>query len=54
MSLDAQGRYAFVANYAGGTIAVLPILAGGLLGAAVDVHEDIGALVPNAPRMTAR
>jgi 6-phosphogluconolactonase (cycloisomerase 2 family) len=54
MSLDAQGRYAFVANYAGGTIAVLPILAGGLLGAAVDMHEDIGALgskrATDAPR----
>src|SRR6202051_3725185 len=26
MSLDASGRFAFVANYAGGTIAVLPIM----------------------------
>ncbi|HUV68431.1 MAG TPA: lactonase family protein [Terracidiphilus sp.] len=54
MSLDAQGRFAFVANYAGGTIAVLPILAGGLLGAAVDVHSDTGALgskhAADAPR----
>jgi 6-phosphogluconolactonase len=40
LSLDASGRYAFVANYAGGSIAVLPILADGLLGAAVDVHSD--------------
>jgi len=44
MSLDTQGRYAFVANYAGGTIAVLPILAGGSLGAAVDVHRESAAL----------
>lgn len=44
MSLDAQGRFAFVANYAGGTIAVLPILASGLLGAAVDVQSDTGSL----------
>jgi 6-phosphogluconolactonase (cycloisomerase 2 family) len=44
MSLDAQGKYAFVANYAGGSIAVLPILAGGSLGAAVDVHRDSGSL----------
>ena len=44
MSLDASGRFAFVANYAGGTIAVLPILDGGELGAAVDVHRDIGSL----------
>ncbi len=54
MSLDAQGRYAFVANYVGGTIAVLPILAGGLLGVAVDVHADSGALgsihATDAPR----
>ena len=38
MSLDRSGKFAFVANYAGGTIAVLPILEGGRLGAAVDVH----------------
>jgi len=54
MSLDAEGRYAFVANYAGGTIAVLPILAGGSLGAAVDVHTDRGSLgsvhAADAPR----
>jgi len=40
MSLDAEGRYAFVANYVGGCIAVLPILAGGLLAPAVDLHRD--------------
>lgn len=54
MSLDAQGKYAFVANYAGGSIAVLPILAAGLLGAAVDVHHDTGSLgsrhATDAPR----
>lgn len=44
MSLDATGKFAFVANYAGGSIAVLPILDGGSLGAAVDVHGDTGAL----------
>lgn len=44
MSLDASGKYAFVANYAGGTIAVLPIQEGGRLGAAVDVHRDIGSV----------
>lgn len=44
MSLDASGKYAFVANYAGGTIAVLPIEEGGRLGAAVDVHRDIGSV----------
>lgn len=53
MSLDASGKYAFVANYAGGTIAVLPILAGGRLGSAVDIHSDLGAVgaqqATNAP-----
>ena len=42
MSLDAQGKYAFVANYAGGSIAVLPIREDGSLGEAVDVHHDSG------------
>ena len=40
MSLDRLGKFAFVANYAGGSIAVLPILAGGMLGSAVDTHRD--------------
>ncbi len=54
MSLDAQGRFAFVANYAGGTIAVLPVHEDGTLGSAVDVHRDtdnIGSVhATNAPR----
>jgi len=53
LSIDASGRYAFVANYGGGSIAVLPILKGGLLGAATDVHGDadhLGATgATNAP-----
>jgi 6-phosphogluconolactonase len=44
LSIDASGKYAFVANYGGGTVSVLPILAGGLLGAAADVHRDSGNL----------
>ncbi len=40
LSIDASGRYAFVANYAGGSIAVLPIGADGSLGAATDVHRS--------------
>lgn len=44
MSLDASGNFAFVANYIGGSIAVLPVLAGGALGPAVDVHRDIGSI----------
>ncbi|HZP06895.1 MAG TPA: lactonase family protein [Terracidiphilus sp.] len=44
MSLDATGKFAFVANYVGGSIAVLPIDATGHLGDAVDVHHDVGSL----------
>ena len=44
MSLDASGKYAFVANYVSGTIAVFPIDELGRLGAAVDVHRDIGSV----------
>ena len=44
MSLDASGKYAFVANYASGTIAVLPILDVGRLGTATDVHHDLGSV----------
>jgi 6-phosphogluconolactonase (cycloisomerase 2 family) len=54
MSLDAQGKFVFVANYNGGSIAVLPILDGGSLGSAVDVHRDSGSLgsthATDAPR----
>jgi len=53
LSIDASGRYAFVANYGGGSIAVLPILAGGSLGSAVDTHRDIDSVgstqAPHAP-----
>jgi len=49
MSLDAQGRFAFVANYAGGSIAVLPIKSDGSLGEAVDVHRDTDELGSKRP-----
>jgi 6-phosphogluconolactonase (cycloisomerase 2 family) len=53
MSLDAQGKYAFVANYGGGSIAVLPIHNDGTLGAVVDIHRDEGSVgsrhATNAP-----
>jgi 6-phosphogluconolactonase (cycloisomerase 2 family) len=42
LSIDASGRFAFVANYGGGSIAVLPILPGGMLGSAIDVHREKG------------
>jgi len=54
MSLERTGKFALVANYAGGTIAVLPIEADGSLGAAVDVHRDTDSLgkklATDAPR----
>lgn len=43
-SIDAAGKFVFVANYGGGSISVLPILADGSLGSAVDVHRDTGAV----------
>lgn len=43
LSLDRTGKFAFVANYGSGSIAVLPLHADGSLGAAVDVHRDIGS-----------
>ena len=39
VSVDATGNWVFVANYGGGTVAVLPVLADGSLGTAVDVES---------------
>jgi 6-phosphogluconolactonase (cycloisomerase 2 family) len=44
LSIDAPGKFAFVANYGGGSVAVLPILRSGLLGSAVDIHRDNSAV----------
>src|SRR6202167_2914487 len=49
LSVDASGKYVFVANYAGGTVAVLPILPTGALGPATYVHQDIGSVGPKIP-----
>jgi 6-phosphogluconolactonase len=49
LSVDATGKYVFVANYAGGTIAVLPIQPTGALGPATDVHQDTGSVGPKIP-----
>lgn len=43
-SVDAAGRFVFVANYGGGSVAVLPIRPDGSLGTAVDVHRDSGSV----------
>lgn len=40
LSVDRSGRFVFVANYGGGSVAVLPIHADGSLGSATDVHRD--------------
>src|SRR5262249_50639902 len=42
VSVHPSGRYAFVANYGGGTVAVLPIRPTGELGPATDVKRDEG------------
>lgn len=53
VSLHPSGRYLLVANYFGGSVAVLPILADGKLGDASDVKVDAGTVGPakatNAP-----
>jgi 6-phosphogluconolactonase len=45
-SIHRSGRHLFVANYAGGSVAVLPILPDGRLGAATDVKKLTGTLGP--------
>lgn len=53
VSLHPSEKYLLVANYFGGSIAVLPILDDGKLGPACDVHQDEGPIGPtratNAP-----
>jgi 6-phosphogluconolactonase len=42
VSVHPSGRYAFVANYGGGSVAVFPIGADGALGEATDVRPSVG------------
>jgi len=53
LSAHPSGRFLLVANYFGGSVAVLPILPDGGLGAATDIQTDAGKLGPakatNAP-----
>jgi len=44
IGLEASGRFVFVANYAGGSLAVLGILPDGSLGPPADVRRDAGSL----------
>ena len=52
ISLDASGRYALVANYSGGTVAVLPVAADGRLEPATSVidHRPAGSSVGSSPQ----
>ncbi|MBY0589602.1 lactonase family protein [bacterium] len=53
VSIHPSGRFLFVANYFGGSVAVIPILKDGSLGSASDVKNDEGSIGPtrakNAP-----
>ena len=46
VSVHPSGKFLLVANYFGGSVAVLPILADGRLGNASDVKTDAGTLGP--------
>ncbi len=46
VSIHPSKRFVFVANYFGGTVAVLPILQDGRLGAATDIKTDVGTIGP--------
>ena len=53
LSIHPSGKFVLVANYFGGTVAVLPILPDGALGTATDIKQDGGTVGPkkanNAP-----
>jgi len=53
VSIHPSGRFLLVANYFGGSVAVLPILSDGRLGDATDIKNDAGKIGPtkatNAP-----
>jgi 6-phosphogluconolactonase len=46
LSVHPSGKYVLVANYYGGTIAVLPVGSNGELGKATDIKKDEGQLGP--------
>jgi len=49
VSIHPSGKFALVANYFGGSVAVLPILPDGRLGAAADIKQDAGEPGPKKP-----
>ena len=50
LSIHPSGKYVLVANYAGGTVAVLPIGSRGELGPATDVKQIVARSVPRVQR----
>jgi 6-phosphogluconolactonase len=46
VSIHPSGRFVLVANYFGGSVAVLPILPDGRLGKATDIKSDTGEIGP--------
>jgi 6-phosphogluconolactonase len=46
LSIHPSGKYVFVANYYGGSFAVLPVLRDGRLGSSTDVKHDTGRVGP--------
>ncbi len=50
LSLHPSGKWLFVANYFGGSVAVLPVLPDGRLGPATDVRKDQGEVGPRTAR----
>ena len=53
VAFDRTGKYALVANYTGGTVAVFPLASDGRIGEASSVVKDSGALGPNKDRQDA-
>ena len=49
LCLHPSGKFVMVANYFGGSIAVLPVLGDGKLGEATDVKKDTGNVGPTRP-----
>jgi 6-phosphogluconolactonase (cycloisomerase 2 family) len=50
LGLHPSGRFVLVANYFGGSVAVLPILPDGRIGEPTDVKEDAGKIGPTTAR----
>ena len=49
LSVHPSGKFVLVANYFGGSVAVLPILPDGSLGQATDLKKDAGTVGPKKP-----